>query len=599
MQFTTSTLLAVFAATVAAYDAKHRSFAVNHFYGKGNLVTGRMDPIVNPGVASNHVHTIQGGNNFKLTMSDTDALDSNCTSSRIKNDKSNYWTPSLYFVDPKTGSIEAVELFYMNVYYFFEATTDKITAFKPGHRMVVGSPGLRTPPATGGRAVLDLADGVPQPIQWTCPRSNSNTPLYPVNSDGLHGVGIQDPNNGGSGVGFSDKNCDGYASPLRAEVHFPSCWNPAAGLTDYKNNMQWPTNGNCPTGWVHTPHLFYEVYWNTPKFASRWTQGQGTQPFVLSNGDPTGYSLHGDFLAGWDEATLQQIIDNCDAGDSGMDKCPGLIGGINDPSTSCNINSAINEVVSGVVPALPGNNPIGQWGVDVVPKAGTGASSVAAAVPVASTNAPAGGNTKAATVSAPAATNTKAASVAVPAPSSTKAANIPGAGTGNTKVVTVPAATSTLVASTLITSYKTTTTSITKTTSVGASSPSASSSISLPANWVYLGCYSDSLSNRALSGVTHANVGSSVTSSNCAAYCASQNPGWALAGTEYSGQCYCGNSLVGSTKIADSNCDMKCAGDKTQTCGGSLALSVYGKKGAKRSSHERVHFHAHMIKDSE
>ena len=52
--------------------------------------------------------------------------------------------------------------------------------------------------------------------------------------------------------------------------------------------MAWPTNGKCPSGFAHVPHLFYEVYWNTPLFASRWTQGQGTQPFVLSNGDPTG-----------------------------------------------------------------------------------------------------------------------------------------------------------------------------------------------------------------------------------------------------------------------------------------------------------------------
>jgi len=28
----------------------------------------------------------------------------------------------------------------------------------------------------------------------------------------------------------------------------------------------------------------------------RWKQGQGTQPFVLANGDPTGYSLHADFV---------------------------------------------------------------------------------------------------------------------------------------------------------------------------------------------------------------------------------------------------------------------------------------------------------------
>ena len=163
--------------------------------------------------------------------------------------------------------------------------------------MVVGNPFLRTPPATGGKSILDLADGTPQPVQWTCPRQNTANPLYPVGSTGLDGVGIQDPGNKGAGVGFPDQNCDGYASPLRADVHFPSCYNPAAGLDAYKTNMEFPTNGNCPQGWEHKPHLFYEVYWNTPLFADYWTPNQGKQPFVLSNGDPTGYGLHADFVS--------------------------------------------------------------------------------------------------------------------------------------------------------------------------------------------------------------------------------------------------------------------------------------------------------------
>jgi hypothetical protein len=171
--------------------------------------------------------------------------------------------------------------------------------------MVIGSPKLRSPPDGGSPLVLDLADGAPQPVQWTCPRSNTNTPLYPPNSDGLHGVGIGDPINKGAGVGFPDQNCDGYASPLRADIHFPSCYDPSKGIDSYENNMQFPSSTgasaggrtNCPPGWVHTPHLFYEVYWNTPLFADKWTPGQGKQPFVLANGDPTGYSLHADFVS--------------------------------------------------------------------------------------------------------------------------------------------------------------------------------------------------------------------------------------------------------------------------------------------------------------
>ncbi|EPQ67891.1 Bgt-1691 [Blumeria graminis f. sp. tritici] len=347
----------------SAYSPSERTFTVNHFYGQQNLITARMDPILSPDGPSGHVHAVQGGNAFAMSMSDEQALKSTCTSSLVKNDKSNYWTPALYFQDPETGKLEAVELSYMQVYYFFEATSDVIKPFPPGLRIVVGDPSLRTPPATGGLLINDLSEGTPQPVQWTCPRSNDRPPLYPENSDGLNGAGIQDPRNPGSGVGFPDRNCDGFASPLRADIHFPSCYNPDAGLRDYKNNMQFPTKGNCPSGWVHVPHLFYEVYWDTAKFADRWSQGDGSQPFVLANGDPTGYSLHGDFIAGWDVQTLQQIIDNCNTGTSAMHTCPGLIGGLEDPSTTCTIDNPFpKEAVSGVLSALPGDNPIGAWG---------------------------------------------------------------------------------------------------------------------------------------------------------------------------------------------------------------------------------------------
>lgn len=163
--------------------------------------------------------------------------------------------------------------------------------------MVIGNVSLRIPPATGGVSITDLSDGTPQPVQWICPRSNTTEPLYPPDSDGLHGVGIQDPTNTGAGVGFPDQYCDGYASPMRADIHFPSCYDPSKGLDDYEENMVWPTNGNCPEGFTHVPHLFYEVYWNTPLFSDEWTAGGGTQPWVLSNGDPTGYSLHADFVS--------------------------------------------------------------------------------------------------------------------------------------------------------------------------------------------------------------------------------------------------------------------------------------------------------------
>jgi hypothetical protein len=115
--FFPTALLAAFASSASAYSATERTYAVNHFYGVGPLVEGRMDPIVSPGVPSGHAHVVQGGNAFALTMTDTQALDdSNCTSSLIKNDKSNYWMPTLYLHAPN-GSFISVPPFYMNVYY--------------------------------------------------------------------------------------------------------------------------------------------------------------------------------------------------------------------------------------------------------------------------------------------------------------------------------------------------------------------------------------------------------------------------------------------------------------------------------------------------
>lgn len=639
MLFTTSALLALMAASATAKDS--RTFAVNYFYGNGPLTSGLMDPIVSPGKAASHQHTIMGGSNFALDMSDTTLLDSTCTNSLAKNDKSNYWYPSLFFQDPKDGTFTPVPLFYMKAYYFFEATDDTIKAFKPGHRMLVGNPSLRSPPSTGGRLIQDPKDGPVQPIQWTCTRSNQNEPLYPPNSDGLHGVGIQDPGNTGSGTGFPDKNCDGYASPLRADIHFPSCWNPAAGLRDYKNSMQFPTSAgatggkaNCPTGWVHLPHLFFEVYWNTLLFKDKWTPGQGKQPFVLSNGDPTGYSLHADFISGWDEQTLQQIIDNCDAGNTGVNKCPGLIGGVNDPGTTCNIpapiplNFVTTEKMDVKLTALPGNNPVTGWGstpaaapapapVAPVPPASSAAasstppaapqqpgdsgygaeppvapssSSSAPAAPISTPPAdsgygsgPAPAPSSAAPAPVPSAPAASAPEAPPAAPSSPAAEAPPVAPSSPAAAVPPPAASSEAPVATPTASPSTGTI--------------PSNGVTDPAGWSFYGCYADKLGGeRVLSGLKFANIGHhQVTTSKCIAYC--EQRGFTMAGTEYGGQCFCGNSLVGSSLLEDGKCNMPCEGNNTETCGGSLALTVY-KKSAAACRKKRRHLASHAQKHS-
>lgn len=72
------------------------------------LIHERADPVVNPGSVSTHVHTIMGGNGFGFSMDFAQARASTCTTCRVKEDKSNYWVPSLYY-RAQNGSFISVE----------------------------------------------------------------------------------------------------------------------------------------------------------------------------------------------------------------------------------------------------------------------------------------------------------------------------------------------------------------------------------------------------------------------------------------------------------------------------------------------------------
>jgi hypothetical protein len=89
------------------------------------LFDQRADPVVNPGVASGHVHTITGGSGFNFSMTYDDARASSCSTCNIKQDLSNYWTPKLYFkaqngsfLDvPIVGDTDGGQMGGMAVYY--------------------------------------------------------------------------------------------------------------------------------------------------------------------------------------------------------------------------------------------------------------------------------------------------------------------------------------------------------------------------------------------------------------------------------------------------------------------------------------------------
>ncbi|TYJ52507.1 hypothetical protein B9479_006901 [Cryptococcus floricola] len=114
-------------------------------------------------------------------------------------------------------------------------------------------------------------------------------------------------------------------------------------------------------------------------------------------------------------------------------------------------------------------------------------------------------------------------------------------------------------------------------TSTSSSSSAAASSTSLAITTItgstYLGCYSDSGSDRTLNGTKSST--STMTAKTCVSYCAGL--GYQYAGLEYYNECYCGNTAPASTKKDSTNakCLYACKGDSTQTCGGSARLGIY------------------------
>jgi hypothetical protein len=94
--------------------------------------------------------------------------------------------------------------------------------------------------------------------------------------------------------------------------------------------------------------------------------------------------------------------------------------------------------------------------------------------------------------------------------------------------------------------------------------------------WEYLGCGTDNVVDRAMSGAWEYNDYMSIES--CIDWCS--NKGFSYAGLEYANQCFCNNSL--NTKYAPKtgimgSCTMPCVGNYKQICGGANAMSIYRK----------------------
>jgi len=292
------------------------------------LTIQRSDPIQQPGVPSQHVHAIVGGNAFKRTMGPFDAYNATQTTCDKAIDHSNYWVPSLYHYRPDK-MYELVTFQGNAVYYQLRACNyapglrscpaDNLPlAFPDGFRMVAGDPMRRTYNAT---------DKAHKAVHIVC-----------------LGAGGQFP-------GFPPHSCD----RMRAEVYFPSCWDGKnLDSDDHKSHMAYPAVGDYNGGVCPESHpvalfsIFFEFFFDTSKIKDL--------NFAFANGDNTGYGFHGDFVMGWtSRALLQTAHHDC----VGPSNCPklGNQGAVpRDPIYPAKYEEEIG--LNGPIAKLPGNNDI-------------------------------------------------------------------------------------------------------------------------------------------------------------------------------------------------------------------------------------------------
>jgi len=289
----------------------------------------RSDPIVQPGMPSQHVHAISGGNAFKREMGPLDAYNATATTCDKAIDHSNYWVPQMYHYRTSDKMWEMVPFQGNAVYYQLRACNynpairacpaDNLPmAFPDGFRMVAGDPMRRS---------YNASDKAQRAVHTVC--------LGP----------------GGQFPGFPPYPCD----RMRAEVYFPSCWDGKnLDSPDHKSHMAYPEIGDYNGGVCPQSHpvalfsIFFEFFFDTSKIKDT--------KLAFANGDATGYGFHGDFLMGWtNRALLQTAHHDC----VGPSDCPKL-GNQHSAPRDLIYPAHFEEDIglTGPIPALPGDNPV-------------------------------------------------------------------------------------------------------------------------------------------------------------------------------------------------------------------------------------------------
>ncbi|KAJ5536109.1 hypothetical protein N7513_009295 [Penicillium frequentans] len=339
---------------------------------RGRTGLARLDPIVDPGKISSHVHSVHGAGNFGMSSNSETLRESNCTSCAIMQDMSAYWTPALYFMHTNGSAQVVPEVGGMLSYYLLYG--ENITAFPDGFRMLAGDPFQR-----------NFTWPVPDPPKSSWSGAQVSQKALRQKALGFNCLNYNTAAEGSLTRHFMpnktylDAHCtDG----LRLELMFPSCWNGKdVDSPDHKSHVAYPDlvmTGTCPKGYeTQLVSLFYETIWNT--YAFKDVDGY----FALANGDPTGYGYHGDFMYGWEDGILQKAVDTCTSATGIVNDCAVFDLQSEDDQRQCFFEEPAalkGENTHMHANGLPGNVPIAWGPAYASPMAGMASSTAASHV---------------------------------------------------------------------------------------------------------------------------------------------------------------------------------------------------------------------------
>jgi uncharacterized protein DUF1996 len=209
------------------------------------------DPIVHPGAPGrSHNHTYVGNTNVNA-FSTAASLRGGETTCELPGDASTYWIPTLF-----VGSEPIIPL--AGIIYYIKHTFGRVETLPPGLKMVAGN-------AEAKRAQSKIVGA------WSC-----------------GGIGGK--------LRVSVLPQCRVSEALELRIHFPNCWNgKTLDSPDHKRHMAYSVNGVCPKTHptpVPTVALIL-IYDSVPKRAR------------LASGK---FGLHADFINGWDEDVLEQLV---------------------------------------------------------------------------------------------------------------------------------------------------------------------------------------------------------------------------------------------------------------------------------------------------